>query len=123
MGFHRIIIRKQCTRNGIEGDYPVDDLQRLDPFERPPKEIACGTGAKVVWCRQFKYPETQSSPPRVLSKEQPGTPAGPSSFSRDFTMRKIGRAHCPAHRLCLVKKRQEKREDAGRKAVGTEDVV
>src|SRR5512141_3147199 len=54
--------------------------------------------------------ETQSSPPRVLSKEQPGTPAGPSSFSRDFTMRKIGRAHCPAHRLCLVKKNVRRRE-------------
>ena len=66
---------------------------------------------------------TQSSPPRVLSKEQPGTPAGPSSFSRDFTVRKIGRAHCPAHRLCLVKKRQEKREDADRTPVGKEDDV
>ena len=73
-----------------------------------PKEIACGSGDKVVPLRQFKYPIRNPSPPRVLSKEQPGTPAGPSSFSRDFTMRKIGRAHCPAHRLCLVKKLKEK---------------
>ena len=41
---------------------------------------------------------------RVLSKEQVRPPAGLPRFSRDFTTRKIGRAHRPPTGLCLVKK-------------------
>ena len=45
---------------------------------------------------------------RVLSKEQVRPPAGLPRFSRDFTTRKIGRAHRPPTGLCLVKKLKEK---------------
>lgn len=44
---------------------------------------------------------------------------GPSRFSRDFTMRKIGRANGPLHRLCLVKNVRRRKEHAGTENVGS----